>query len=46
MYQLKQSLTNKKHTKRIHFPGKMRICKHQQIDYFLLMNNVPDFEKM
>ena len=22
------------------------ICKHQQIDYSLLINNVPDFEKM
>ena len=37
---MKQSLTNK-HTKKIHFPGKMPICKHQQIDYFLLINNVP-----
>ena len=42
---MKQSLTNK-HTKKIHFPGKMPIFKHQQIDYFLLINNVPDFEKM
>ena len=42
---MKQSLTNNKHTKKIHFPGKMPICK-QQIDYFLLINNVPDFEKM
>ena len=43
---MKQLLTNNKHTKKIHFPGKMPICKHQQIDYFLLINNVPDFEKM
>ena len=27
------------------FPGKRPVCKHQQIDYFLLINNVPDFEK-
>ena len=31
---MKQSLTNNKHTKKIHFPGKMPICKHQQIDFF------------
>ena len=24
----------------------MPICKHQQIDFFLLINNVSDFEKM
>ena len=24
----------------------MPICKHQQIGYFLLINNVSDFEKM
>ena len=24
----------------------MPICNHHQIDYFLLINNVPDFEKM
>ena len=24
----------------------MPICKDQQIDYFLLINDVPDFEKM
>ena len=43
-YQLKQSLANK-YTKKIHFPGKMPICKDQPIDYFLLISNVPDFEK-
>ena len=31
--------------KKIHFTGKISICKNQQIDYFLLINNVPDFEK-
>ena len=43
---MRQSLTNNKRTKKFHFPGKMPIRKHQQIDYFLLINNVPDFEKM
>ena len=36
-----------KHTKISIFRGKqMPICKDQQIDYFLLINNVPDFEKI
>ena len=45
-YPMKQSFTNNKHAKKINFPGKkMPICKDQQIDHFLLINNVPDFEK-
>ena len=40
---MKPSVANN-HTKKIHFPGKTPICKDQQIDYFLLINNVPDFE--
>ena len=43
---MKQSLTNNKHTQKIHLPEKMSICKHQQIDYFRLIKNVPEFEKM
>ena len=39
-------LQQQSHTEKIHFPGKMPICKHQQIDYFLFINNVPDFKKM
>ena len=39
-------LQQQSHTEKIHFPGKMPICKHQQIDYFLLINNVPDLKKM
>ena len=47
-YQLKQSLTNNKHTKKIPFSRKNVYSQRsadQQIDYFLLINNVPDFEK-
>ena len=41
-----ETIINKQTYQNIHFPGKMPICKDQQIDYFLLINNVPDFEKM
>ena len=39
------TITNK-HTKKSIFQKKMPICKDQRIDYFLLINNVPDFKKM
>ena len=41
-----ETIINKQTHQNIHFPGKVPICKDQQIDYFLLINNVNDFEKM
>ena len=42
-----ETIINKQSTyQKIHSPGKTPICKHQQIDYFMLINSVPDFEKM
>ena len=41
-----ETIINKQTYQNIYFPGKMPICKDQQIDYFLLINSVSDFEKM
>ena len=41
-----ETIISKQTYQKIHFPGKTPICKDQQIDYFLLINNVRDFEKM
>ena len=41
-----ETIINKQTYQKIHFPGKTPIWKDQQIDYFLLIYNVPDFEKM
>ena len=37
--------TPRSYKKKNHFPGKTPIYKDQQIDYFLLINNAPDFFK-
>ena len=41
-----ETIINKQTYQNIHFLGKMPICIDQQNDYFLLINNVPDFEEM
>ena len=46
VYPIVYPIINKQAYQKIHFPGKTPICKDQQIDYFLLINNVPDFEKV
>ena len=40
-----ETIISKQINQKLHFPGKMPTCKDQPIDYCLLINNVPDFEK-
>ena len=39
-----ETTNNKQTYQKLHFPGKIPICKDQQIDY-LLINHVPNLEK-